>query len=114
MHGGSFTTYYYKLCFLKRGVIHCIVQIHEIPRMQWLKYGSCLHEGVDHLINVLPKHLQQVHVDPICNKHIPNLFIMSHVNCVVPDLFVIIINYCPCFLASKPISDVCIMAKCHH
>jgi len=114
MHGGSFTTYYYKLCFLKRGAIHCIVQIHEILRMQWLEYGSCLHEGIDHLINVFPKHLRQVHVDLICNKHIPKLFIMSHFNYVVPDLLVIIKNCCPHFLASEPISDVCVMAKCHH
>lgn len=113
-HGGSYTTYYYKLCFLKRGAIYCIVWIHEILRMQLLEYGSCFHERVDHLINVLPKHLWQVHVDPIYNKHVPELFIMFRPNYVVSNLLIIIINCCPRFLASMPISDVCTMAKCHH
>lgn len=107
-NGGSFTitTYCYRLCFLKKGAIHYIVRIQEISRMQWLEYGCYLHEGMYHLINLLHKHLHQVYVDPICNRHVPKLFIMSHPNYVVMDLFIIVINRCPLFLASRPIFDV--------
>lgn len=37
-HGGSFTTCCYRFCFLKRGVVHCIICLHELPKMQWLEY----------------------------------------------------------------------------
>lgn len=103
-----------KFCFLKRGFVHCIILIHEVPKMWWLEYGFCFHEGVDHLIDVLVKHLRQVHVDPICGRHALELFIVSYPNCVVSDPLVITINCCPLFFSSQPIFYVCVMAKCHH
>ncbi len=86
MPWGSFTTYYYKFYFfMKRGAIHCISHIHDVLRVQWLENGLCFHEGVNHLINVLIEHLKQVHVDLICNRHIPKFFILFHPNYVVMD-----------------------------
>jgi hypothetical protein len=56
--------------------------------VRWLENGPCLHEGVNHLVDVPIEHPRQVYANLIYNKHIPKFFVVSRPNCVVPNLLV--------------------------
>jgi len=88
-HRGSFTTCYKFCFFMKKGVVHRISWIHEVPTMWWLENGPYFHEGFNHLIDAPIGHPKQVHGDFICNRHIPKKIIMSHPKYVVLDPLVI-------------------------
>jgi len=58
----------------ERGCTQHRLEIHEVLRMWWLKYGLCFHEGIDHLVDVPIKHPRQVHGDLISNTNISKNF----------------------------------------
>jgi hypothetical protein len=60
--------------FEERGCTQHRLEIQEIPRMWWLKYGPYFHESIDYFMDDLIEHLRQVHGDFICNTDISNNF----------------------------------------
>jgi len=58
------------------------LEIHEVPRMWWLKYGPCFHESIDYFMDVHVEHLKQVRGDFICNTDIFNNFSL----CPIPTM----------------------------
>lgn len=58
----------------KGGCTQHHLEIHEDPRVWWLKYGPCFHEGIDHLVDVPTEHPKQAHGYFICNIDISNNF----------------------------------------